>query len=404
MSWVKRVLYLIAGLLLSVALLVGGALLYLDDGHYRRLLVFGADHFLDASLKINGDFSFRLGKEITLAAEAVRLTAHDGSYSATIGEFSGKQRLGSYLMTGTFWINSLVLSDVQVDIKQTDESAFDLHGLSLPPVVIQEAQLHNLQLFYTRQKPAETHEISLLELIVDDINNSGPVQVNGAGLVDGRPLSIKGSLGALSELVDSRQPYPLNLDVASGELQLHLSGTIADLVRGEGLDLGLSFTDPNLSKTVQLFDKSAPEIGSVRAQAHLSGSYDAPRLDALKVHLERGEAVAVNITGTVGNLVTGAGLALQVDGKSSDPAVLSWLLYERADRVRSFRVKGKLHEDDGRFYATGVDANAITRTGIEVSISGNTQLPTRRDPHPGHAQQLVVKMYAPTVASLNLPT
>lgn len=403
MNWIRWALYLVAGLLLSVALLIGGALLYLDDGHYRRLLAFGADHFLDASLAINGDFSFKLGKEITLAAEAVRLTANDGSYSATIGEFSGKQRLGSYLMTGTFWINSLVLSDVQVDVKQTDESAFDLHGLSLPPVVIQEARLHNLQLFYTRREPAVKHEISLLELIVDDINDSGPVQVNGAGLVNGRPLSIKGSLGALSELVGSNQPYPLDLDVASGELQLHLSGTIADLVRGEGLNLDLSFTDPELSKTLQLFDKSAPEIGSARAQAHLSGSYDAPRLDELKVHLERGKAVAVNITGAVGNLMTGAGLALQVEGKSSDPVVLSWLLFGKEEQVRSFRIKGKVHEDNGRFYATGVDARASARTGVELNVRGDTQIPTRRDPRPEQAQQLVLKMSSPTMAALNLP-
>ena len=235
MNWLRWVLYLVGGLLLFVTLLVGGALLFLDDDDYRRLLVFGADHLLDASLEINGDFSFAPGKEITLVAESVRLLAHDGSYSATIGEFSSNQRLGAYLMTGTFWVNSLVLSDVQLDIKQAGESSFDLHGLTLPPVVIQEARLNNLQLFYTRREPAVTHEISLLELVVDDINNSGPVRVNGSGLVNGRPLSIEGSFGALSDLIDSQQPYALNLEVSSGEMQLRLSGAIADPVRGEGL-------------------------------------------------------------------------------------------------------------------------------------------------------------------------
>ena len=118
MIWIRRVLYLLAGTLLLLALLIGGALLLLDDGHYRRLLAFGADQFLDVNLEINGDFSFALGKEITVAADSVRLAAHDGSYSATIGAFRGNQRLGSYLMTGTFWINSLVLSDVQLPDRQ----------------------------------------------------------------------------------------------------------------------------------------------------------------------------------------------------------------------------------------------------------------------------------------------
>ena len=402
MNLIKSALYLVAGLLLSVGLLIGGALVFLDDSHYRRLLAFTADQFLDVKLEINGDFSFALGKEITLVANSVRLVAHDGSYSATIGEFSGNQRLGSYLMTGTFWVNNLVLSDVQLDIKQADESSFDIHDLSLPPVVIQEARLNNLQLFYTQREPAVTHEISLLELIVDDINNSGPVHVNGAGLVNGRPLSVKGSLGALSGLVGPEQPYSLNLEVASGELQLRLSGAIADPVRGEGLDLDLSFTDPELSKTLQLFDKTAPQVGSLRSQAHLGGGYDAPRLDELEIHIEGGEEVSINITGAVGNLMTGAGLALQIDGKTSNPAVLSWLIFGKEEQVRSFRIKGAVHEDNGRFYATGVDANASARTGVAFSVKGDTQLPTRRDPRPEQAQQMVLKITSPTMAALNL--
>jgi hypothetical protein len=403
MSWLRRVLYLAGGLLLSLALLIAGALLLLDDDDYRRLLAFGADHLLDASLEINGDFSFALGKEITLVAESVRLQAHDGSYSATIGEISSNQRLGAYLTTGTFWVNSLVLSDVHLDIKQAGESSFDLHGLTLPPVIIQEARLNNLQLFYTLREPAVTHEISVLELVVGDMNDSGPLRVNGSGLVNGRPLSIEGSLGALSDLVDSQQPYALNLEVASGEMQLRLSGAIADPVRGEGMDLDLSFRDPSLSQVLRLFDEAVPEIGSVRAQMHLSGSYAAPRLNDLDLQLERGKEVTLNITGKVNNLFTGEGLALQVDGKSSDPNLLSWLVFGKEDQIRSFRIKGKVHEDSGRFFATGVDADASARTGLELSLKGNAQIPTRMHPRPAPGQQLVLSISSPTMAALNLP-
>ncbi|UCC55130.1 MAG: AsmA family protein [Gammaproteobacteria bacterium] len=403
MSWVRRALYLVAGLVLVAVLLVGGALLFLDDDHYRQLLTFGADQLLDASLEIDGDFSLALGKEVTLVAEAVRLTANDGSYSATIGEFRGSQRLGSYLLTGTFWVNSLVLSDVQLDIKQGEEPTIELHDLSLPPVVIQEAQLNNLQLFYTQREPEVTHEISLLELLMDDVNDSGPIRVTGAGLVNGQPLSIDGSLGALSDLVGAGQPYSLNLEVASGPLQMRMFGAIADPVRGEGMDVNLEFTDPSLSKTLQLFDKKTPEIGSLRAQAHLSGSYAAPRLDNLEIHLERGKEVRLNITGKVGNLMTAEGLALQVDGRSSDPAVLSWLVFEKEDEVKTFSIRGVVHEDNGRFFATGVDAEGSTRAGLEISLKGDTRIPTRQEPRPESVRQLALKVSAPSMTALNLP-
>jgi len=403
MAWFMRAGYLLVGTLLLLVLVVGGALLFMDDDNYRDLLVFGTDYFLDTHLEINGDFSFTPGREITLVAESVRLTANDGSYTATIGEFRGRQRLGSYLMTGTFWINSLVLSDVQLHVKPGNSPAFSMHDLSLPPVVIEQAQLKNLQLFYTQRESDVTNEISLLDLQIDDINDSGPVQVKGEGLVNGQPLSIDGSFGPLAELVDSKQPYSLKLDMSSGSLQLHLSGAIADPVLGEGLNIDLSFTDPSLSETLRLFDSKAPEIGSLRAQAHLGGSYAAPDLHDLELHLARGKAVNIRVTGKVDNLMTGQGLVLQVNGQSSDPDVLSWLVFDREDQVRAFRINGKVHEDGGRFFATEVDADASARTGLELSIKGSAQIPTRKYPHPAQQQALVLKLTSPTMAALNLP-
>jgi hypothetical protein len=238
---------------------------------------------------------------------------------------------------------------------------------------------------------------------MDDVNDSGPVRINGAGLVNGQPLSINGSLGALSELVDAGQPYSLDLGITSGSLKLQLSGTIADPVRGEGMDVNLAFSDPSLSETLRLFDKETPQIGSLSVRAHLGGGYDAPRLDNLDIHLVRGKEVSLGISGKVDNLMTAEGLALQVDGKSSDPAVLSWLLFEKEDEVKSFRIRGALHEDSGRFVLTGVDAEGSTRRGLHITLQGDTRIPTRQEPRPESARQLTLKLSAPSLDALHLP-
>jgi hypothetical protein len=63
----------------NLVLLLGAGLYLMDDDDYRRLLVWSADEFLDSQLEIDGAFSVRIGNEVELTAEKVRLKARDGS-------------------------------------------------------------------------------------------------------------------------------------------------------------------------------------------------------------------------------------------------------------------------------------------------------------------------------------
>ena len=53
MKWIRRLLALLAGLL-GCALLLVGAVLFLEEADYKRLLIWGADRFLDSQLVIEG--------------------------------------------------------------------------------------------------------------------------------------------------------------------------------------------------------------------------------------------------------------------------------------------------------------------------------------------------------------
>jgi uncharacterized protein involved in outer membrane biogenesis len=113
MKWILRLAVLVPAIVLSLAVMVTGALFFLDDEDYRSALVWSADRFLDASLEISGPFALHLGREASLTASDLSLRANDGGYSLAVGEFRTRVRLDS-LLEGLFWIKSLNLAGVRI--------------------------------------------------------------------------------------------------------------------------------------------------------------------------------------------------------------------------------------------------------------------------------------------------
>ena len=79
MKWIKRLTLLFAGLLLGLALVIAGAVLFLDEADYKRVLAWSTDNFLDSELVISGPLSIGYSEGILFSAEGVQLQAHDGS-------------------------------------------------------------------------------------------------------------------------------------------------------------------------------------------------------------------------------------------------------------------------------------------------------------------------------------
>ena len=118
MKWLKRLLLLLVTLLLSGVLIIVGAVVFLGEDHYKRLLSWGAEQFLDSQLIINGPINIDISRNLLIDTGDILLKANDDSFSLSIGEFQGSFRLGSYIRTGAFWLNSLTLDDVIIEVMQ----------------------------------------------------------------------------------------------------------------------------------------------------------------------------------------------------------------------------------------------------------------------------------------------
>jgi hypothetical protein len=401
MIWIKRLLLLFAALLLGVVLLVTGAVFFLDDADYKAALGWTAEHFLDSQLEISGPFSISIRRDLLLSSGDIRLQANDGSYSLSVGELDANFRLGSYLRTGTFWINSLTLTDVSLEVEES-EGDFDLKDISIPPVVIEKAKLNNLTFDYQELRPGTLHSFKLHELEIDDINDSGPVEIQASGILDGRAFSVTGKLPPLDQMLVDGTPKPVEVTVEGEKISAHLDGSVTDPVNGEGMDLKLELQVAEVHELLEVFGDDIPAVGELQASMAVRGDYEAPRLEAIDARFQREQEVGFTLTGSVENALTGKGMNLHLAGKSDNPSVTSWLLYKKLDRMKSLSLDVMLLEKDEHFFLEKLDASARTSDGLEVTAKGSGELYDDGHVFTKNDAGIDLKFKAPTTAAINL--
>ena len=88
---------------------------------------------------------------------------------------------------------------------------------------------------------------------VDTVRASGGegadrVRLGGRGTMHGEAFRLRMTGGSLLSLRDNEEPYPLTIEMEVGETKGRISGTLADPIKFEGLDLEVALSGPDLGK------------------------------------------------------------------------------------------------------------------------------------------------------------
>lgn len=401
-SWLRRLLLLLAGVLVVVVLLPAGALLILDDTDYKRLLVWASDEFLDSELEIAGAFSIELSDGIRVRANDVRLQARDGSYRLSTHAFSTDFRIIS-IFSGALVIQDLALTDTYLRIEEMDDGdGTGFAGFSIPPIVVARAHFRNLALEYQEARPGTLHSFTLNELVMDDVNDAGPLNIRASGLFQGHDYDLSGALPPLEDMLERNKPHPLAIMFSSEYITAQVDGHVADFIKGRGLDLKLELHAADIQEVLEIFADGIPPVGDMDATARLYGDYDSPGLDNIDINFHRGDEVAFSIKGSIADIVSGKGLDLEISGQSSRPEVASWLAFGKLDRISSLSLDAKLQARHGRIRLHDVTATASTSDGLDLAVSGNAELYDAGHVFVKNDSGLTLKFKAPTTAALNL--
>lgn len=400
--WLKRIALLVAALLVSITLILASAVLWLDEADYKRLLSWGAGHFLDSQLLIHGPLDIEISRNLSLSTTALSLQANDDSYHLSIGKFHASFRLGSYLRTGTFWFNSLELADVMLEARETTDADFKLENLQIPPVVVAQATISNLVFNYQELPPGTLHTIALDELEIGELGEERPVSLRATGLFEGQAFVLNGSSASIAQFLEGREPHPVQLELSSAHINAALKGTITDPLNGRGLDLQLQADIPHISDLVEIVRDDIPPLGSLKGSLTVHGDYAAPRLDAIDLHLQREREVDLRVTGSVADVLGARGLDLQLDGHSGNPEVLSWLLFRKTDRMKTVRLSGRLQGNAPQVALHELDAAAETSDGLRLELKGSTRVHAAGYSLTPADAGLAVQFSAPSLKAVNL--
>jgi hypothetical protein len=166
---------------------------------------------------------------------------------------------------------------------------------------------------------------------------------NFAGAITGAPPRLAGELSA-----------------ALAGLELTARGGVADLIKGQGLDLHVVGHTDDVAPLLRLFGSEAPLRGRLAAQGTLGGNLDALQVTGLRLSLDQGASSTLQATGQIGSVTPGGAMlldaiALDVQGTTAAPVLAGWLGRPLPD----------LGPVQGRFTLSG-SSRAVALTGLQL--------------------------------------
>jgi hypothetical protein len=195
--------------------------------------------------------------------------------------------------------------------------------------------------------------------------------VHVIGELEKEPFVLQGTLGTLSNNQETGEPLPVNFQLSSADINATLQGVIDDPLRGQGLNINVKANVKEVSKFAEIFSDGVPKLGDLQLDFTLHGDYSAPGADSIDFKLLRGQQASLIASGSVANVINGTGLDLKFDGKSTDPALLSWLLFNKYDLMQALQFKGTLLGDMENISLKAIEASAETANHFKVRLNGD---------------------------------
>jgi len=335
-----RVLILVAAFLVALLLMCCAVLYLMSDDDYRAALIWSADFFYETELEIDGTFAIDFGRKTQLNAEEIRLKASDGSYVLSLGEVHIEQNVEAYIETGTLWISSLRLTDLSVEVLESEsEKEIDWRDFSIPSVVMEKVEFNNVSLTYTEDNQQQhSYKLSYFEL--DENDEQSPVEIRAAGMIEKQQLKLGGTFGSLAKLRDiyddQGQPYPLKFSLSRDSTDNKSARTDASIILVDGSirnsSSGNNFIelrfDVDLSELAGVFSEgvSPNKLGLLQGNLSLSDEDGRWRIKKIDLASNKTSLYQLGITGSVDGLNQNAHIDLQSKLTVPSPAALGEVL------------------------------------------------------------------------------
>jgi uncharacterized protein involved in outer membrane biogenesis len=385
MRWIKYALLTLGGLAVLGLVLIGIALVTLDNDDYRRLVIRGATFYTGYTVTIDGPFELELSAVPSLSAETIRIYPGANETPPPVSEIGKfKIRIGFWnLLRGILVVKELLTEDVVMAViidRDTDpgnlRSALRHLPADIDIPIVESVHLRNIHLDLIEKTTNHTVAVRLQQFELNDIRDTGPLFVNGQGSINDNEFKLDGKLGALSAIFKGSQPYPVYLNLSSTGFDLAASGTIEDLLDGEGVKIRLTGEAGELSHLFQLLQMEVPRLGHLKLVASIIHDFTAPGLADLQFSLKGESGIEFAVDGSAENILTGEGINIKFSGSLANPEIIKFLLPEGLPKIKQIQVAGEVRDTDGRLGIEHLNVNGTAEQGLALKASGRLDLNT----------------------------
>jgi uncharacterized protein involved in outer membrane biogenesis len=294
-----------------ITLIAGGGLLYLsflDVNRFRGVIAEKVKAATGRELTIAGDLDLKLGLPIALTAAKVRLAnALWGSRPdmATVDRAEIAVAVLP-LLRGTLRIDTVTVEGLDL-LLETDAagdgnwmfttpapSATTVStGGGSPASSISLADIDvaasDSRITYRDGEAETARGVAIDRLTLQAKGAGAPVAVRLDAQIDAAPLTARGTIGPLADLIDGEAPYPVSLRVETPGLAMTADGVLAKPLDFAGLDLRFTIEAADLATAAAPFGFTLPSLQHLSAAGRFTDADGGYAVNGLTITAGSGE-------------------------------------------------------------------------------------------------------------------
>ena len=287
----KILRYVLVGIpILLIALIAGAvvALKYADFNQYKPLIAEEVRKATGRDLAISGDLTLDISLTPGIVVDGVTLSnAEWGSRPEMISVRHLEVQIAlASLVFGVVEVKRIELTGADI-LLETDprghanfefeplesEAAAAGAGIGAVPLV-HEAVIRDSRLTYVSAATGVTYRIDIDSLALRGAGPGDPLGLVYAGGYNNVPIKANATFGALADLLEPGEPWPVDLTVGAGGAAVTVKGTIAEPLTAGGLDLAIAILGDRTSDLSGLAGTEIPSLGAYSLSARVSGGAD----------------------------------------------------------------------------------------------------------------------------------
>ncbi|WP_404380637.1 AsmA family protein [Caenispirillum salinarum] len=140
---------------------------------------------------------------------------------------------------------------------------------------LQLVRVEDAVVVYNDRSTGEKRSLSLAALEAAAQGWNAPLAVQGSGRLDDLSFSLAGTLGPLSDLMNTATVYPVVMKVEAAGATVNVDGSIEAPEEARGIDLGVAVSVPEPAATARAFNAAAPaDLPALRIDGRLSDTQE----------------------------------------------------------------------------------------------------------------------------------